>query len=297
MESRKGFHLIILMSALLWGSSFPVVKVTLDVVNPFFLTSIRMIIAAVLGIGLVKRYSSFGVFRMRSIWILSGLNALGYTLQHVGMQFALASESALLININVIFVAILAAFFLNEKITLQKASALSLGVGGILILTTRGDISFLSSDEVLGQIIILLAGLVWAFYIVFTKKCLATHSAMDLSVVVIVETAIILSPLLAFYPHAGISVEAWIALLYLGFVCTALALFLYVVGLSRVGATVSSILITAEILFAVLLSVVFLDELIGTPFFLGGLLILLAIILASWSREEITPRSRFSRGV
>jgi len=290
MESRRGFHLIILTSALLWGSSFPVVKVTLDVVNPFFLTSIRMIIAAVVGIVLIQKYSSAGVFRIRMIWVLSGLNALGYTLQHVGMQFALASESALLINFNVIFVAILAAHFLNEKITLQKASALSLGVGGILILTTRGDISFLNSDEILGQIIILLAGLVWAFYIVFTKKCLATHSATDLSMVVIVETAIILSPLLAFYPLAGISIEGWMGLLYLGFVCTALALFLYVVGLTRVGATVSSILITAEILFAVLLSVVFLGEQLGMPFLLGGLLILLAIVLASRSKEEITPQ-------
>lgn len=108
--------------------------------------------------------------------------------------------------------------------------------------------------------------------------------------VVVVETAAILSPLLAFYPFMGISTEGWMGILYLGLICTALALFLYVVGLSRVGATVSSILLTAEILFAIVLSILFLGEQISRTLVSGGLLIMLAIVLASWSREEVTPR-------
>ncbi|MFQ5909953.1 MAG: DMT family transporter [Thermoplasmata archaeon] len=289
MESRKEFRLLILASALLWGSSFPLIKVTLDVVNPYFLTSMRMLVAGAIGFVFVYRYSRMDIFRNKVIWIISGLNALGYGLQHIGMQFALASESALLVNVNVIFVAILAGYFLSEKISSQKAVALLLGVGGILILTTKGGVSFLNSEELLGQTIILLAGLSWAVYVVSTKKYLDSYGVVNLSMVVLAETALLLSPLLLFYPSTGISLEGWIGILYLAFFCTTLALFLYVLGLSKVGVTVSSILLTAEILFAVLLSILFLGERITITLVSGGLLILLAILLASWSKD-VTPQ-------
>ncbi|MFQ6105982.1 MAG: DMT family transporter [Thermoplasmata archaeon] len=289
MGSSKTFRLLILASALLWGSSFPLIKVTLDLVNPYFLTSMRMLIAGAGGFIFVLRFSRTSAFRSKAIWALSGLNALGYGLQHIGMQFALASESALLINVNVIFVAILAAYLLRERVTALKAIALSLGVVGILILVTKGDISHPNSQELLGQVIILAAGLSWAAYIVLTKRCLGNHRIVDLSMVVVAETALILSPFLLFYPGTGIALEGWMGILYLGFVCTTLALFIYVLGLTRVGATVSSILLTAEILFAILLSIFFLGEQITTALVLGGLLILTAVILASWTREEPTP--------
>ena len=289
MESRKGFHLIIVASALMWGSSFPLIKVTLDVVNPYFLTAMRMLIAGVIGLVFVTKFSRMAIFKEKAIWVLAALNALGYGLQHVGMQFVLASESALLVNVNVIFVAILAAYLLGEKITAWKALALALGVGGILILTTKGDLSFFASEELLGQGIILASGFSWAVYIVLTKKFLSSQGIVDLSMAVVAETALILSPLLIFYPPAGIALEGWVSIFYLGLVCTALALFLYVFGLTRVGATVSSVLLTAEILFAVVLSVLFLSEQITAPLLFGGLLVLLAIILVSWNRET-TPR-------
>jgi len=110
MESRRGYHLLIVASALMWGSSFPLIKVTLDYVNPYFLTAVRMLIAGAIGLVFVMAFSRTAIFKEKTIWVLAGLNALGYGLQHVGMQYALASESSLLINVNVIFVAILAAY-------------------------------------------------------------------------------------------------------------------------------------------------------------------------------------------
>ncbi len=289
MESRKGFHLLIVASALMWGSSFPLIKVTLDYVNPYFFTAMRMLIAGVIGLVFVVAFSHVAIFKEKAIWILAGLNALGYGLQHVGMQFTLASESSLLINVNVIFVAILAAYLLGEKITVWKALALALGVGGILILTTGGDLSFFASEKLLGQGVLIASGFSWAVFIVLMKRLLDTHGIVDVSMAVVAETALILSPLLAFYPSAGIALEGWAGILYLGVVCTVLALFVYLAGLRRVGATTSSILLTAEVLFAIVLSVLFLSEQITAPLLLGGLLVLLAIILVSWNRKT-TPR-------
>lgn len=289
MESKRGFHLLIVASALMWGSSFPLIKVTLDYVNPYFLTAMRMLIAGVIGLVFVMAFSRAAIFKVKAIWILAGLNAMGYSLQHIGMQYTLASESALLINVNVIFVAILAAYILGEKITVWKALALALGVGGILILTSKGDLSFFASEELLGQSILVASGFSWAVFIVLMKRLLDTHEIADVSMAVVAETALILSPLVAFYPSTGIALEGWAGILYLGVVCTALALLVYLVGLRRVGATTSSILLSAEVLFAIVLSILFLEEHITTPLLTGGLLVLLAIILVSWNRET-TPQ-------
>jgi drug/metabolite transporter (DMT)-like permease len=289
MESRKGYHLLIVASALLWGSSFPLIKVTLDYVNPYFLTAVRMLMAGAIGLVFILGFSRTAIFKERAIWVLAGLNALGYGLQHIGMQYALASESSLLINVNVIFVAIFAAYILGEKMTSRKALALALGIGGILILTSKGDLSFFASEELLGQSILIASGFSWAVFIVLMKRLLDTHDVVDTSMAVIAVTALILSPLVVFYPSDGIALEGWAGIIYLGVVCTALALFVYLVGLKRVGATISSILLTAEVLFAIILSILFLDEQITTALVSGGLLVLLAIILVSWNGET-TPQ-------
>ncbi|MCJ2563034.1 MAG: DMT family transporter [Candidatus Thermoplasmatota archaeon] len=289
MESRKRYHLLIVASALMWGSSFPLIKVTLDYVNPYFLTAVRMLIAGAIGLVFVMAFSRTAIFKEKTVWILAGFNALGYSLQHIGMQYTLASESALLINVNVIFVAILAAYILGEKMTSWKALALALGVGGILILTSKGDLSFFASEELLGQSILIASGFSWAVFIVLMKRLLDTHEIVDVSMAVVAETALILSPLVVFYPSTGIALEGWAGIIYLGVVCTTLALFVYLVGPRRVGATTSSILLSAEVLFAIILSILFLEEQITAPLLLGGLLVLLAIILASWNRET-TPR-------
>jgi drug/metabolite transporter (DMT)-like permease len=289
MESRRGFHLLIVASALLWGSSFPLIKVTLDYVNPYFLTAVRMAIAGAIGLTFVMSFSRAAIFKAKAIWVLAGLNALGYGLQHIGMQFALASESSLLINVNVIFVAILAAYVLGEKLTMRKVLALALGVAGILILASKGDLSFFASEELLGQGILVASGFSWAVFIVLMKRLLDTHGIVEISMAVVAETALILSPPLAFSPPTGIALEGWAGILYLAVVCTAFALFVYLVGLRRVGATTSSVLLVAEVLFAIILSILFLQERITTPLVAGGLLVLLAIILVSLNGETTPP--------
>ncbi len=112
-----------------------------------------------------------------------------------------------------------------------------------------------------------------------------------LTVGVLGWTTVILLPLLlvATYP-ASLSPEIWAAVIYLGVACSGFALLLWTLALRRISATVASILLFVEVLFAILLSVAFLGESFGAVEAAGGMLILVALLLAGRSLTEPTQR-------
>jgi len=73
--------------------------------------------------------------------------------------------------------------------------------------------------------------------------------------------------------------NGWIAGILLGVVATAIPVFAFLAGLSRIGATHASILMTFEPVVAVLLASALLGEPISWVTVVGGSLVLAATVL------------------
>ncbi len=100
----------------------------------------------------------------------------------------------LLIDINVIFVAIVASAVLHETIDRRVAAAIAIGVVGVALVATEGDLSTLASGNFLGSLIAFSTGLIWAFFIVFQKNVMVRESnVLGVTTAVIVETSLILT--------------------------------------------------------------------------------------------------------
>lgn len=271
------------------------VKVVTDVVDPLLLTTLRLGLAALAALiaGVALGAISRETYLSRTAVVLAVMNALGFLLQHVGISISTASKGALLINVNVVFIAVLSVVFLKERMSSAKVAGVVLGLTGVTFLTTRLDPATLVSGEAVGDLLIFLGGVSWAVYVILTKRALDRGSDVaPLTVGVLGWTAILLLPLLLVttFP-AALPMEIWAAVLYLGAMCSGFALFLWIVGLKGVTATVSSVLLFGEVLFAILLSVAFLGESFGLVEGVGGLLILVALLLAGGSAEnEVTRR-------
>lgn len=288
---------LVILSAIIWGSSFPIMKVTLVYVEPLTLTLIRMLLGALLALPILLAVGGLkkDLFRDKYIWAVSLINAFAFSFQHVGMSYTDASKAALLINLNVVFVALLATFFLREKLTSNKLIAIVLALLGVFLLTTRGNLSAVAGGQLKGDIIVLLVGFIWAFGIILTKKGLDMgRNPLEFSLAIVIETSILLLPLSIFYSSHGLhSLINWAYVFYLGAICTTLAFAIWVIGLKGISATVSSIILLLEVVFAVSLSIIFLGEEASPPLLLGGFLILLAIVFVSFeTKPNITQRSR-----
>src|SRR3989442_4013563 len=109
MSSRTRDYAFVILASVLWGTSFPGSKVTVNTVDPLFLTFARMALGALLGLAILvaTRRMNPRLFPDPMGWLLGAGNPIGFDLQNEGILLTTASKTALVVNVNVVFIAIL----------------------------------------------------------------------------------------------------------------------------------------------------------------------------------------------
>src|SRR5437870_2826185 len=170
--SRSRDFGLVLLASVLWGTSFPGSKLTVGTVDPLFLTFARMAIGAVLGMTVLvgMRRLDRRVFRERLVWVLGAINAIGFDLQNEGILLTTASKTALLVNVNVVIIPVLMVFFFREAMTRLKITGILIGTFGVVVVATKFDLASLTGGQFAGDVLVFVAGVVWAFYVVGAKR-------------------------------------------------------------------------------------------------------------------------------
>ncbi|UCE45122.1 MAG: DMT family transporter [Methanobacteriota archaeon] len=274
-------------ASLIWGTSFPGVKWGLGYVgNDVVFLWLRFVVATAVTLSIVLwlRRFSFSVLRQPVIWLIGGLNAAAFITQYIGLNYTTASKTALLVDINVVAVAIISYFVFSERIGSKQALGITAGVAGVVLLTSDGGISFQRSEFV-GDLMVYACGWLWALFIVMNKKMLSRFSAVELSSSAIVTSTVWLIIPVAYLFHAGadftVEAPAWGALFYLGVVCTSVAILLWAMGLEGVSATSSATIMLLEVITALVISITLLEETLRTVAIVGASFVLVAIYLVA----------------
>jgi len=300
---------LVLSASMLWGSAFAAVKWGLNLgLDPLFFVIFRFIVAVVIALPLLKFllkgkgfFESFSSFFL----VLGLLNALAFVLQFYGMELTTASKSALLINLNIVFVAIISYKFLGESFGLKKVLAVFVGVFGAVFVTTEGKLETVSSKTFLGDMMVLSAGIIWALFVILSKKWLdfseengTDQGGLVTNLWVIIITGVFLFLLLPLTDTGEILELGWkevLVIVYLGVFCTVLAFGAWYVSLEDMDATVSVVYLLLSIVFAVFLAALFLDEsitfFIATGGSLIGISILLVVLEDIEKSKEILPQN------
>ena len=111
-----------LLAGILWGTSFPVIKIGLAYNDPFAFVFWRFLVSSLslLLIMLFLRKLEFKIPDKRLLIFLGLANGVGYVLQYVGMNYATAAQAALFINLSAIWVALLSPRLLGETFSRKK---------------------------------------------------------------------------------------------------------------------------------------------------------------------------------
>ncbi len=280
------FEAFLILSSFLWGTSFVASKIGVGEVDPFLFSLLRWLIAAPVLMFVAYLFSDFdlSIFKDKILWLIGALNAIGLFLQNEGMTSTTATNAVLLVDINVVFVAILASLILKESITKFTIIGLLVGLLGVFIVSTGGDFSKMTAGSLAGNLLVLLAGIVWAFYIVYQKMAVDKHpDVLMMTGSVVVTTLIVSIPIaLLFTESYALSTNGLVAAMYVAIICTGGAFMLYIAGLRGKGATDSSIILLLEIVFAMLFAYLILGEVPDSLTAIGGVLIVSAIVLVSF---------------
>lgn len=297
MKAPLGRYELLLVSAgVLWGTSFTAIKIALnDETDPVFIALLRFIVgtAAILPVVYWMKRLNLKMLIYPPIILNSFLNALSFALQNAGMATTSATNAVLLVNTNVGVVAILAAIFLAEAITPRIIAGIFLGMLGVLFISTGGDLSAIYSGTFWGNVLVLAAGWVWAFYIVLQKKILKPDvDVLMVTAAIIADTTLFLVPMtLLFTTSYAIPGDGWVAVIYIGLVCTFAANLLYNAGLKKVKASVSSVILLMEVVSGMFFAVLLLGEMPTAVTAMGGALILISILVISFANGRADHRA------
>ena len=283
-ETNSAISLLV-VSSVLWGSGFVAVKIGLSYLNPFLFAFIRMGVAGVIQLGVLISLGGLRrkTLREKSVWALGLFNAMGFTIQFVGMQFTTAAKTALLVDMNVVFVALLSRRFSNESFGKRKQLGVALGIVGAVMITTNGNLSTLTQGQLLGDALVFSSGLIWAGFMVLHKYEQTKHewNAVELSALVMLLTAVLLTPgaiLFGGLNAAPITQVGWEWVAYTAIATTVVPYAMWIVALRAVTATIAAIVGMVEILTAMILSSLLLGETYGTVTLAGAGLVLLSLM-------------------
>jgi len=278
-----------LTAASIWGGMYVVSKVVLEVIPPFTLLTLRLLLGmlilapVVLGRGGVRLSSE----QWRRIF-LTGFVGYGVSIgfQFAGTKLSTAANGALLTSATPAFVLLFAFWLLGEAVTRQRLLALLLASAGVVIVIDPRTAS-LASSSFLGNLSLVAAGITWALYSVLVRKVTRETDVLTTSLVAFAGGLPLTAPLSLWeLVTQGVGPITWGVIggvLFLGIVSTALAMYLWNTAFALLPAALASLTFFAQPLAGTLLSVLFLGERITLSFVLGGFLIALGLFLETRS--------------
>jgi drug/metabolite transporter (DMT)-like permease len=286
METKRGAVAGLLLSTLFWGISFPLIKVALGEIDPFFFISVRFVLAAfiVVGLLLALRRSVVRLLNNRILWIVGITNAAGFVMEFYGLTMTTASKASLLVNVNVVFMAIFSYLLLKERINGRAKAGILVGLIGVFLTTTGGDLAILRSGSAVGDLIIFVGGIIWAYSNIYNKRAVTelSLSPMDVTESMTLTSAIALVPILLISPMSfKVTPFSVSALLYVTVICTIFGFFLFYKALKTLTVVNAGIVMLFEIVVAIVTASIFLGETIPPLGAVGGVLIGTGIVLVS----------------
>ena len=288
--SRRGWVLFVAM-AVIWGVPYLLIKVAVDDFPPVVLVFLRCAIGAVLLLPWTLARGHLGA-ALRQHWrALLVFTVLEMTAPWLLLSWAeqdLSSSLTGLLVAGVPFVAALTARLAGEddRLSRVRIAGMLLGVVGIALLLGL-DIGG-GQWTAIGAVVLVVIGYATAPMVISRK--LPDVPGVTASAFALVVTAVVYAPFAV--PQLGdathASGTAWLAVIGLGTVCTALALALFFALIREAGPQRALVITFVNPAVAVLLGVLLLDE----PFTLGialGLPLVLAGCVLATRRNSATP--------
>lgn len=298
MRRPPSLALFIALPILGWALAFPLIKIALEDLSFVSLTLLRFTVACsalLVLLGLQRR--RFTPLRKRDVVPLFLLGFFGVMVYHLGLnygeQYVSPGAASLIVATIPVFVVILAALFLNERITPRKIGGIGLSLTGLIILTVWGSQAIIKVDYVLGALAVLLAAIMGAVYTVAGKRMLGRYSALSLTLYAMLLGSLGLLPLVrhSFVTQvASMSWETGVAVVFLGLVSTVVSYALWYMALEVKGASELSVYLYAIPVISTLVSYLLFGDPITPLFVVGGVLIILGVAIVNRARQVVQPQ-------
>jgi drug/metabolite transporter (DMT)-like permease len=283
---RRSWTLLLVLAAI-WGASYLLIKIGVRDLSAPMIAFLRIAFGAAVLVPLALRRGALS--NLAGLWPMIVAVAIAqvaapFLLIALGEGEISSSLAGILVGSAPIFTAILAIFFAQE----ERSEGLQLlgvfvGVAGLVLLLGLdvGD----STEQLLGGLAVVLAGLGYAIGGLLAKRHLGSIQPIGVAAIVLaVSTAISLPAALFTLPEEAPGIGPLAAVATLGVVGTGIAFAIFYELIAGVGPARTFLVTYLAPVFAVAYGVILLDESFGPVTFAGLLLILAGSYLAAGGR-------------
>ena len=288
----------LILTMLIWGAAWPVGRLLAEGLPTVSIAVIRYLIVVPV-LFLILRLRE-GKIHIQREWIptLVLLGLFSTTLYQIfflyGVKYAAASDDSIVIGAAPVMIGVLASFYTQERLTRWKILGLLVGLSGVVL------IGFLSPNSQvlnrpLGLTLVFFGALSYALYTIllrrFVKKTNSNPDGVHVTSLSInswmaVFGLVFLAPFsLIEQPwNSTWDTNSWIGILYLALLSTIVGYYLYIEGVTKIGAGRASVFSNLVPFFGVLTSALILKEAVSIWTVVSLLLILTGVYLVNTKR-------------
>ena len=275
---RKLAKPMLFAAALIWGTSFFIMKNALDNVPVFALLAIRFTAGAVLlGIICLKKWKDFTLDYLWRGAVVGGFLFLAYTVQTFGLSFTTPSKNAFLTAVYCVLVPFLTWAVVHKRPDRYNITAAVLCVLGVGLVSLNEALTVNIGDG-----LTLLCAVFYASHIVAVEKL---SPGRDIYLITVFQFAFaalyswIFTACFEVFPTKALTDPAvFLPLAYLCVMATTVALLFQNVGQIWSDPASASVILSLESVFGVMFSVVCYGDSVSVKMLCGFALIFVAVV-------------------
>ena len=287
-------YVYILILAIVWGSSFTAVKISVDEFSPVQIAFVRVFI----GGGIVLTVALYGRLKLPiqlknwSVLLLIAIfsNVLPFSMIGWASTISDSSTVSILMATSPIFALVLSHFFTaDDRLTWFKVLSVIIGFSGVLILVLP-SINLSDTSNLLAKLATLLAAVSYVIAGLLTRKLTEDIGVPSITSIVLIFSTLILAPIAFIEGFSAIdsySFEVLLSVLFLGVFSTALALLIRYSLILQVGYTFVSYTGFLVPVFGLIFGALLLNEKLILNTYISLLLVLLALTISRLNSKKI----------
>jgi len=275
----------VLGALILWSSSFVAIKFAYETYPPITLAVTRFVVATLILGALTllpknrMRLAKKDIFTV-AVCGLTGI-MLYAVLQNIAMQWTSASSATLIIASYPVITLLLESLIYKTKLSVLKIAGILIAIGGVVILSyVKPDAR--QQGELLGSLLLVAAGVVWAVYNLMTKKVVNRYPPVTLLFYTTLFGTLFMLPmaLIERGQWATPTAMSFSMMLFLGVFCSVAAFLLYNRGLKTMSASSVTSMLNLVPIFGVFFSYILLGEQVTLRKFIGGAVVIFGVMLS-----------------
>ena len=289
MISPRTIGFIALAGAIVgYGGLWPVSKTALEFMPPFWYASIRIFSGAIILLGILLVTGKLRLPTRHDMPLVLSVSifmmAIYTLLMHVALVYVEAGRAALLGYTTPIWVLPAAYFFLKERPSRRRLLGLVIAMTGLVVLFNPATLDWTDSDVVIGNLMLLGCGLSWSISIIHIRKHQPQRTPFQLAPFQLLLAATLIAGMALIFDPLPVWTGSTIQIgvfAYGGIMGTAVAMLSVTTAIRYLPTVVSTVGLLGVPVFALTLSVAFLDEELTVGLAAGVVLILAGVGLVS----------------